>query len=245
MPARTPRWSGSSRRRTRRSRWRTSLRSSPRRTTPAPASSSTTPSSRRCCSGRSSSAPTSSVHSATKYLAGHSDVQLGAVVTGDDELYAVLKGRRDVQGNIPGPFEAWLALRGLRTLHLRVERAQVERRGAGPAAGRPPGLLAEVRYPGMGAMVSIVLPTADHADLLVRATSLWVRRDQPRGRRVDLRAAAPMEVRAGQHPRGPGATLGRHRGRRGPLGRPVAGAGRVVAPVAEARGALATSLEAN
>ena len=113
------------------------------------------------------------VHSATKYLAGHSDVQLGAVVTADEELYALLKGRRDVQGNAPGPFEAWLALRGIRTLHLRVERAQANaaelvRRLTGHPA------LTEVRYPGLGGMVSVVLPTADHADLLVRSTSLWV-----------------------------------------------------------------------
>jgi cystathionine gamma-synthase len=114
-----------------------------------------------------------SLHSATKYLSGHSDVQLGAIVTRDDELHDVLKGRRDVQGNIPGPFEAWLALRGLRTLHLRVERASAN---AAELARRLSGhpLLTEVRYPGMGAMISIVLPTADHADLLVRATSLWV-----------------------------------------------------------------------
>jgi cystathionine gamma-synthase len=114
-----------------------------------------------------------SLHSATKYLSGHSDVQLGAVVTADEELYAVLKGRRDVQGNTPGPFETWLALRGLRTLHLRVERAEAN---AAELARRLSGhpVLTEVRYPGMGAMVAIVLPTADHADLLVRATSLWV-----------------------------------------------------------------------
>ncbi len=46
------------------------------------------------------------------------------VVTRDDELYGVLKGRRDLIGAMPGTLEAWLALRGLRTLHLRVERAQ-------------------------------------------------------------------------------------------------------------------------
>jgi cystathionine gamma-synthase len=113
------------------------------------------------------------LHSATKYLAGHSDLQMGAIVTRDDQLYDVLKGRRDVQGNVPGPFEAWLALRGLRTLHLRVERAQSN---AAELARRLDGhpALAEVRYPGVGAMISIVLPTADHADLLVRSTSLWV-----------------------------------------------------------------------
>jgi cystathionine gamma-synthase len=113
------------------------------------------------------------LHSATKYLSGHSDVQLGALVTNDDELYGVLKSRRDVQGNAPGPFEAWLALRGMRTLHLRVDRAQSN---AAELARRLSGhpLLSEVRYPDMGAMISIVLPTADHADLLVRSASLWV-----------------------------------------------------------------------
>ena len=54
------------------------------------------------------------VHSATKYISGHSDVLMGAVVTRSDELYAVLKGRRDLFGAIPGTVEAWLALRGLR-----------------------------------------------------------------------------------------------------------------------------------
>jgi cystathionine gamma-synthase len=113
------------------------------------------------------------LHSATKLIAGHSDVQLGAVVTQDDELYAVLKGRRDVQGNTPGPFEAWLALRGLRTLHVRLERAQSN---AAELARRLAGhhLVSEVRYPGLGAMISIVLPNADQADLLVRSTALWI-----------------------------------------------------------------------
>ena len=113
------------------------------------------------------------LHSATKYLAGHSDVQLGAVVTNDDELYAVLKARRDVQGNTPGPFEAWLALRGLRTLHLRVERAQANATELARRLAEHP-LPTEVRYPGLGGMISIVLPTSDHADLLVRSTALWV-----------------------------------------------------------------------
>jgi cystathionine gamma-synthase len=113
------------------------------------------------------------LHSATKYLSGHSDLQLGAIATNDDELYAVLKGRRDVQGNTAGPFEAWLALRGLRTLHLRVERAQANAADLARRLIEHP-LLTEVRYPGMGGMISIVLPSADQADLLVRATSLWV-----------------------------------------------------------------------
>ena len=114
------------------------------------------------------------LHSATKYIAGHSDVLLGAIVTRDDELYGVLKGRRDLVGAVPGPFEAWLALRGLRTLHLRVERAQANaqelvRRLTGHPA------VAEVRYPGFGAIVSIVLGGgALAADLLTHKTKLWV-----------------------------------------------------------------------
>jgi cystathionine gamma-synthase len=114
------------------------------------------------------------LHSATKYLAGHSDVLMGAVVTRDDELFGVLKNRRDLIGNSPGPMEAYLALRGLRTLHLRVERAQsnaqelVRRLEGHPAVG-------EVRYPGFGGIVSIVLAQgAMAADLLTRKTRLWV-----------------------------------------------------------------------
>jgi cystathionine gamma-synthase len=114
------------------------------------------------------------VHSATKYLAGHSDVQMGAIVTGDDELYAVLKGRRDLVGAVPGPFEAWLTLRGLRTLHLRVERAQANAQELVRRLGEHPAL-SEVRYPGFGGIVSIVLSQGEvAADLLSRKTRLWV-----------------------------------------------------------------------
>ena len=113
------------------------------------------------------------VHSATKYLAGHSDVVMGALATRDDELYAVLKGRRDVIGAIPGPFEAWLALRGLRTLSLRVERAQANAAELARRFEQHPAVV-EVRYPGFGAMLSVVLPDAGTADALTLGTSLWV-----------------------------------------------------------------------
>jgi cystathionine gamma-synthase len=114
------------------------------------------------------------VHSATKFIAGHSDVVLGAVATRDDQLYDVLKKRRDMIGAVPGAFEAWLALRGLRTLHVRLDRAQqnarelVRRLSEHPAVG-------EVRYPGFGAIISVV-PTegALAADLLTHKTRLWV-----------------------------------------------------------------------
>lgn len=114
------------------------------------------------------------VHSATKYLSGHSDVLLGAIVTRDDELLKVLRGRRELIGAVPGTFETWLALRGLRTLHLRVERAQsnaqeLVRRLSEDRA------ISEVRYPGFGAIISIVLREgAMAADLLTRKTKIWV-----------------------------------------------------------------------
>ena len=95
------------------------------------------------------------VHSVTKYLAGHSDALMGAIVTANDELYRVLKGRRDLLGATPGTLEAYLALRGLRTLHLRVERAQANATELARRLADHPAL-SEVRYPGFGGIVSIV-----------------------------------------------------------------------------------------
>ncbi|HEX5771253.1 MAG TPA: aminotransferase class I/II-fold pyridoxal phosphate-dependent enzyme [Nocardioidaceae bacterium] len=114
------------------------------------------------------------VHSATKFLAGHSDVLLGALVTRDAELYDVLKKRRDMTGAIPGTLEAWLALRGMRTLHVRLERAQANAQELVRRLQEHPAV-SEVRYPGFGAIVSIVLDQgALAADLLTHKTALWV-----------------------------------------------------------------------
>ncbi|MDP3890525.1 PLP-dependent aspartate aminotransferase family protein [Nocardioides sp.] len=114
------------------------------------------------------------VHSATKYLSGHSDVLMGAVVTRDDTLYDVLKGRRDLIGAVPGTLEAWLALRGLRTLHLRVDRAEENATELARRLTDHPAI-SEVRYPGFGGIVSVVLAQgAMAADLFTRKTRLWV-----------------------------------------------------------------------
>lgn len=114
------------------------------------------------------------VHSATKYLAGHSDALIGAIVTRDEELWAALDDNRRTLGTIPGTLEAWLALRGIRTLHLRVERAQsnatelVRRLDGHPAIGR-------VRYPGFGGIIAIeVAGGALAADLVSHSTEIWV-----------------------------------------------------------------------
>jgi len=62
------------------------------------------------------------VHSTTKYLNGHSDVVGGAIVTSDDELHARLAFLQNAVGGVPSPMDAFLVLRGLKTLPVRMER---------------------------------------------------------------------------------------------------------------------------
>ena len=62
------------------------------------------------------------VHSATKYLGGHSDAVLGAIATNDDELQEQLAFQQNTCGGVPGPQDCFLILRGIKTLHLRMER---------------------------------------------------------------------------------------------------------------------------
>ncbi len=88
------------------------------------------------------------VHSATKSLSGHSDVLLGIVVTTDDEFHERLLRARTLIGSIPGPFEAWLALRGLRTLALRVRQAQASALQLAIRLATHPAVTS-VRYPGL------------------------------------------------------------------------------------------------
>lgn len=130
------------------------------------------------------------VHSVTKYLAGHSDVVLGAVVTSSEHLERSVRAYRTLHGAIAGPWEVWLALRGLRTLALRVERAQAN---AAEIARRLSGhpAVAEVRHPslpddpghevatrvmdGYGAIVGLrPLGGVEAADAVVDALGLWV-----------------------------------------------------------------------
>ena len=114
------------------------------------------------------------VHSVTKFLAGHSDVVLGALVTRQDSAFDAFDNRRRGFGAIPGPFETWLALRGMRTLALRVERGQANAQELASRLRTHPAV-EEVRYPGFGAMVAVVVRGgAAAADTLTRSTSLWV-----------------------------------------------------------------------
>jgi cystathionine gamma-synthase len=130
------------------------------------------------------------MHSATKFISGHSDVILGAVITADDDLWDAIELRRRSLGAIPGPMEAWLALRGLRTLALRLERAQsnaaflAERLLAHPQVSRVryPGLpddpghqRAAAQMSGFGAILSFeVGGDAEAAQRICESTDLWV-----------------------------------------------------------------------
>ena len=113
------------------------------------------------------------VHSGTKLLAGHSDVQLGIVCGRDPGLRNRLDEHRRLHGAIPGPMEAWLALRGLRTLVLRVERGQANARDLAARLAAHPAV-SRVRYPGSGTMVSIELAGGRAAaDRLCATVRLW------------------------------------------------------------------------
>ena len=118
------------------------------------------------------------VHSVTKYLSGHSDVLLGAVVTPPTDAGRAQHERmlthRTLHGAIAGPMEVWLALRGLRTLHLRVERAQAS---ALELAGRlrEHPAVERVRHPGFGGIVAIeVAGGLEAAERVCAATRVWV-----------------------------------------------------------------------
>jgi len=88
------------------------------------------------------------VHSVTKLLSGHSDLLMGAAVTREPALATALASRRALTGGVPGPMEAFLALRGLRTLALRLERAGGTAGELARRLERHP-LVERVRYPGL------------------------------------------------------------------------------------------------
>ncbi len=137
------------------------------------------------------------MHAATKVLNGHSDVVAGVLCAReDDELWARVKTVRRMQGGILGPLEAYLLMRGLRTLHLRQERQSASAMALAERLSAHP-LVARVLYPGLpqhpghdiarrqmeggfGYMLSIqvnggeaaAIRSAAHVELFKRATSL-------------------------------------------------------------------------
>jgi cystathionine beta-lyase/cystathionine gamma-synthase len=130
------------------------------------------------------------VHSATKYLGGHSDTVLGAIVAKDEELAQQLHFLQNAAGAVPGPMDCFLVLRGIKTLHLRMERAcQNAARIAQYLQGHPkvnqayyPGFedhpgheIAKRQMRGFGAMVSFDLKqnTFEDARKVLSHTALF------------------------------------------------------------------------
>ena len=129
-----------------------------------------------------------SIHSVTKYLSGHSDLILGSLTTNDQALYGRLEQSRRYGGAIAGPFEAWIALRGLRTFAIRMQRSQ---ENAMELANRlsNDSRISKVRYPGLatdsyhslaksfmkgfGAMISFdVNASVEQVDLMCNSSRL-------------------------------------------------------------------------
>ena len=112
------------------------------------------------------------MHSTTKYIGGHSDVVGGVAITNDDAIADVIKFHQNAEGGVPGPHDAWLTMRGAKTLALRMQaharnaQAVAEFLEAHPEVDRVyyPGLpshpqhaLAKRQMSGFGGMVSFVL----------------------------------------------------------------------------------------
>ena len=131
------------------------------------------------------------VHSTTKYIGGHSDAVGGAILTHDDELFDRLRFYQNAAGGIPGPFDCWLILRGLKTLAVRMREHQSNARGLAEhlngAEGieqvyfpglesHPQAALADRQMAGPGGMVSLRLaggkPAARRFLLALRVFSL-------------------------------------------------------------------------
>ncbi len=111
------------------------------------------------------------VYSATKFIGGHSDLLLGAAVTAETDLLERLRRNRALAGATPGTLECFLALRGARTLPLRLRQSS-ENAAALVAHLRGHELVQRVRYPGFGAIVSFDLADADTADRVCEATGI-------------------------------------------------------------------------
>jgi cystathionine gamma-synthase len=111
------------------------------------------------------------LHSATKFLSGHDDALVGALVFGDPDRAARVRELRSRTGAIAAPDVAWLLLRGLATLEVRVAR-QTESARAIVERLRTHPLVETVRYPGFGALLSFDVADAEAARRVETTTRL-------------------------------------------------------------------------
>jgi cystathionine gamma-synthase len=118
------------------------------------------------------------LHSTTKYMAGHSDTVGGALLLNDDDLYAKLKFLQNAAGGVPGPWDCWLVLRGLKTLALRMRQHSENGRAVARMLQAHPAV-EQVIYPGLdshpqyelaqrqmydtGGMISLILKGGEEA----------------------------------------------------------------------------------
>ena len=129
------------------------------------------------------------VHSTTKYLSGHSDVIGGFAATNDPTIAERLKFLQKSLGAVPGPFDCWLVLRGLKTLAIRMERhsenaqavatflaghAGVERVLFPGLPGHPGHEIAARQMSAFGGMISFLAGDAEDAAALVARTKVWI-----------------------------------------------------------------------
>jgi cystathionine gamma-lyase len=127
-------------------------------------------------------------HSTTKYLNGHSDMIGGIAVVQDDDLAAKLQFIQNAAGAVPGPMDSWLALRGTKTLHLRMpqhdangrriaawlaERLGAERVIYPGLPSHPQHELAKRQMSGFGGMISVELGTKERANAVLRRARLF------------------------------------------------------------------------
>jgi cystathionine gamma-synthase len=128
------------------------------------------------------------VHSTTKYLGGHSDLIGGFAATSDPTVAERLAFLQNSLGTVPGPFDSWLVLRGLKTLALRMQRhgenagavalfldghRAVERVLYPGLPGHPGHDVAARQMSGYGGMVSFLAASAEEAIALVSRTAIW------------------------------------------------------------------------
>jgi cystathionine gamma-synthase len=113
------------------------------------------------------------LHSATKLISGHADLLLGVAVTADAAEAERLVAHRRRFGAVPSAFDCWLALRGIRSLAVRLDRAEGTARVlADRLAGHP--AVRRVRYPGFGSLLAIEVADAAVAEAICTGTRLWV-----------------------------------------------------------------------
>jgi len=89
------------------------------------------------------------MHSVTKYIGGHSDVVMGCAVTNSEAIYDEMRFYQNTMGGVPSPFDCYMALRGLKTLHVRMECAQKNAMAIATFLENTPSYVTQVNYPGL------------------------------------------------------------------------------------------------